>query len=483
MESTQSTPSPAPPRWVILDRVALVCAEEDDAAGDQLVSASLPAPLGVARLSVPVHLHPDPAAPDQCPYILFADRDAGLLLNLAKGPLTGLELALRPQPASTLVLLRDFIPEVVPGEADERCTARSVVRIPDREDRGPRMASLKALGLLSLPGSGGAEYMVAELCVHSGVQYASLFCFRSGATAWTGHKLCRPDMPGRTSVYWGWDVDDVVAHDGNLWWISLKRGILSCNPLDEQPVLRLDEFPETVAEECQVQSGRSVEADMIVRVSRGRIRYVEFTRAMGEPSGARATMLSMWTLVTCKPDGLTWWKLRTVTMLDQIWQSDAYKTSNIPLDIPMLAAISPSDPDSIFLLLGQYLFVVDVAEGQLLDSIVVQPDTIPLPCPPNSWRNLIAWEIPVSITGELEYKNISQVSLLLQNEKMQLKRSLYAVKMREDTLNMLEERLLQHNAKQEDSTWEKIQIVLLCVLITGLTVLFQFWPWIVHDFV
>uniref|UniRef100_A0A0A8Y2B4 DUF1618 domain-containing protein n=1 Tax=Arundo donax TaxID=35708 RepID=A0A0A8Y2B4_ARUDO len=128
-------------------------------------------------------------------------------------------------------------------------------------------------------------------------------------------------MPGRTALHWRWATDDVVGHDGKLWWVSLRRGILSCNPFEDRPVLRLDELPETVAEEKQFKSTRHIEADRCVKVSRGRLRYVEIVRAATDPVGA--TLVVMWTVITGDPEGFTWWKARYGLILDRYGRATA----------------------------------------------------------------------------------------------------------------------------------------------------------------
>ncbi|KAF8661040.1 hypothetical protein HU200_057135 [Digitaria exilis] len=405
MASPAPSSSPVPPRWVLLDRVALVLAEDADAEVPRDATSSLPAPPRVARFTFPAELHPDPAAPDAQPYVLAADTDAGLLLNLARGPLTGFDLALCPQTASSLVLLRGFVPHVAAGQRDAQSTARSVVRIPDRP--APRVSCLKSLGLVSNPGTDGADYIVADLRVDPGIHYANLSFFRSGAAAWAEKKLARPEMPGRTCLHWGWNSDDVVSQGGKLWWIDLKRGLMSCNPFEEHPVLHLDELPETISEDYQFKSDRIVEADRCIRMSRDRLRFVELTRAVSDSAGE--TLIVTWTLVSSGVDGLSWWKNRSVTSLQQIWSSPEYKSSKLPEAIPVLASISPTNPDHIFFFVDHYLFLADVLEGKLVGFVVHELALLPPPHPPVSWRYVVAWELPRSlITRGIELSVVQQ---------------------------------------------------------------------------
>lgn len=124
-----------------------------------------------------------------------------------------------PASTSRLLLVKDFL-DLPPGHR-EAPTGSSVVTIPN----DMRPGNLKSLGLLSFPGSGGLDYVVAELRVDPGVRHARLLFVLSGSATWAEKHLLRPDMPGRTSMYWGWKSDDVVCYDGKLWWVNLRRGL------------------------------------------------------------------------------------------------------------------------------------------------------------------------------------------------------------------------------------------------------------------
>ncbi|CAN6347750.1 unnamed protein product [Urochloa humidicola] len=486
----------APPRWFLLLRDApasqhAAAAEVEGEGPDPEVTASLVAPPGVSILAVPAALHPDPLECDLPPYVVAADPAAGLLLHIARWPMVGFDLDASPDRTGCLLVVRGFVPTAAAAaNASQGVASSAVLRVPDRPEP-PAMApisSVKCLGLVSLPGSGGADYVVAELRVDAGIPHAKLLYFRHGADEWAEKDMPRPDVPGRTSLYWGWDPDSVVAHDGKLWWVNLQRGLVWCDPFDEQPMLRHIDFPETIAEELKHSStDRDIEFERCVGVSRGRLRYVEITRAAMDRVGA--TMVILWTLFAGTSDGQTWWKCNYGFMLAELWSSSSYKATRMPEDVPVLATISPSNPHVIYFFLKQYIFSADVQECMVLsvkDCGLLQVRGS-LRSPPISWRYVLAWELPVfeSEGPETMPCRHGKELLIIRSEAAQLRRSEYALKKHEqfvlsheDALKKLEEGLLQVVSKpKDDLSWNKIQIVLYGVLVTGLTVLAQFWPW------
>ncbi|CAN6356136.1 unnamed protein product [Urochloa humidicola] len=165
----------APPRWFLLLRDAPArqhAAGEGEGAGPE-VTASLVAPPGVSILAVPAALHPDPLECDLHPYVVAADPAAGLLLHIARWPIVGFDLDASPDRTGCLLVVRGFVPTSAAAfDGIQGVKSSAVLRVPDRPEP-PAMApisSVKCLGLVSLPGSGGADYVVAELRVDAGVR-------------------------------------------------------------------------------------------------------------------------------------------------------------------------------------------------------------------------------------------------------------------------------------------------------------------------
>ncbi|KAL6842107.1 hypothetical protein ACP4OV_028086 [Aristida adscensionis] len=464
--SSSAPPPPPPPRWVILDRAArarLAEEEEEEDDGDDDDAgcvATLAEPPRVSTVVVPARAHPDhPLQLDERPYVVAADPEAGILLNLARGPLTGIRMALSPELASTLLLVRDFLPAASSAQRNA-VTGRSVVRVP------ARVYDAKRIGLVSVPGTGGADFFVAELRVDAGVSHARLSSFRSGAARWTERHLPRPAMPGKTTAFWGWDTDDVVAHGAKLYWVNLRRGLLSCSLRDgAKPLLQLDELPEAIREEDQHRSGRAVEADRCVRLSKGRVRYVEITREASD--SAPATLVVMWTLMV-DADGSTSWRIRYGTPLGQLWMADSYKATGMPEEVPVLAVVNPTNPDVVFFFLQNFLFGVLVPEVRVIGCI---NHPLKLEEALNPLRYLHVWELPSHLS-----QGPPPVLDMFRDRAAELRRTQFALTIRENALNRLEESLLEHTKK--DDTWNRNQILLMGALVTGLTVLYNIWPWL-----
>lgn len=130
---------------------------------------------------------------------------------------------------------------------------------------------------------------------------AKLLYYLLSTDAWAVKDIPRPNMLGRTNLYWGWDPDAVVAHDENFWWVNLWWVLLWCDPFDDHLVLFLVDISKTIAKELRHSSAdQDIEFEMGVGVSKGRLRYVEITRATMDPTGV--IMVILWTLVTGSSD-------------------------------------------------------------------------------------------------------------------------------------------------------------------------------------
>ncbi|TVU50206.1 hypothetical protein EJB05_01570, partial [Eragrostis curvula] len=292
-------------------------------------------------------------------------------------------------------------------------------------------------------------------------------------------------MAGRTSLNWGWNSDTVIAHDGKLW----LRGLISCDPFEVNPKLRLDDLPETISEDIRFKS--PADEDRIVSVSRSKIRFAELTQVRTEP--VEATLMVIWTLVVDPTDGFTWWKKRCETMIGHLWNNDTYIGTMMAKHVPTLALISSNNPDIVFFFLMDQIFSVDVPEGRLLTHFkhTCGPDKLVRQTKTTSADLLALCRRLGASTGPLNQRNLStayscpvyQKPLKLQDETLHLRRCEYALKiLREDSLKRLEEGLLVQNTKKDDSSWNKIQILLLGVLVTGITALFSLLPWLPLNF-
>lgn len=394
-----SSSSPAP-LWVVLGRVALVQHDSVKDPGDLSVKLSLPP--RASTFTVPMSVHPKPSYDDtdRHPYAIAAG-DAGVLLHASHWPFVGFDLD-RDLPGILLVA-RDFVTTAGPGKA----LATSVVRVPDRaRPYQPGISSVRNVGLVSLPGSGGAEYVVAELRIAAGSDdddgdgRATLLTFRSGTDAWVQKDLSCPSMSGRR---WMWSSHDVIAHDGKLWWVNLVWGLLGCDPFAHEPVLHHVAFQETYP--VVGHTAEDVVSRRMVRVSQGKVRFVEVARARAHRP--EETLVVVWTLVF-GPSGFTFWKQQSVTSLGRIWASDSYRATGLSAKVPVLALLHPSNPDVVYFFLEKYLemylFGVSVSRSTVVHFVhkpfglvnVVSGHRRP---PPISWRHVLAWELPASLAN------------------------------------------------------------------------------------
>ncbi|KAL6634201.1 hypothetical protein ACP70R_026872 [Stipagrostis hirtigluma subsp. patula] len=415
MAATARSPPPPPPfaTWVILGRVALV---SYGAVGDpEDPSFEFAVPPSVSTLTVPLGVHPKRTyhGADKHPYILAAN-DAGLLLHVSKGPFIGFDLDRNPP--GVLVVARDFLPaDPVAGRDAPTATA---VRVPDRDSlQQPRIANIKHVGFVSLPGTD--EYVVAELRLRADYDRASLLSFRSGTDAWVEMEVLCPFMAGRR---WDRPIDDVISNDGVLWWVNLASGLFGWNPLanNQLAVLRHVHLPRVFAvEDTPPQPPEHPEHHRMVRASHRKVRFVDMTRTRDDP--LEETLVVVWTLGSGEY-GVASWRQRCVTSLAEIWANDSYRTTGMPEQVPVLALLHPANPDVVFFFLEQYLFGVDVHESRVTEFAVEPCDLVeltagPVRPPPISWRHFLAWMLPPSLQNALDHENPISEELDIEDDK------------------------------------------------------------------
>ncbi|XP_062230073.1 uncharacterized protein LOC133927644 [Phragmites australis] len=405
-----SSSSPPAPMWVILGRVALVQHDSVEDPGD--LSVALAVPPRVSTLTVPMSVHPKPDYDDtdKHPYVVAAD-GAGLLLHVSHWPFVGFDLDRNPP--GILLVARDFLPADANAGRGELMAI--TVRVPDRaRPDQPGIENIKNVGLVYLPGSGGAEYVIAELRLapfpggDGDDDRATLLSFRSGTDAWVERELSCPSMSGRR---WMWSSHDVVAHGGKLWWVNLVWGLLGCDPFADEPVLRHVVLPQTFPLEHTAELPQNIESSRIVRVSQGKVRFVDITRARIDPP--EETLVVIWTMVLGS-SGYAWWKQQCATSLAIIWASDSYRATGMPEEVPVLALVHPSNADVVYFFLDQYLFGVNVSQSMVMEFVREPCDLVEVVAghrrpPPISWRYLLAWELPPSLTNGKTYFTLNSI--------------------------------------------------------------------------
>ncbi|CAN6285573.1 unnamed protein product [Urochloa humidicola] len=388
------TPVESPPlalQWVLLSRVAVIQLNSDDALGCVAITPSSPPKTSVVtipRRCIPQANEQDHDGGGDIHVVVLAADPAGLLLHASKCRLVGLKQDLDPR--GILFMARGFF------AAGASCAAADVVRIPDRARATLGFYNnMRNVGLLSLPGSGGTDYVIAELRFDDWDQdRATLLSFRAGKEAWVERKVSCFLMPGIRHL---WHCDDVVALDGMLWWVDLEVGVLACNPLAENLALRCTVLPtKTLPDNPMAKLPRNMSTGM-VRVSQGKVRFVDIIHAQADPQ--ENAKLTIWTLIV-PPSGFPWWELQSSTSFGALWSSEGYVKSGMPEVVPVLLHIDPTNTDVIYFLLENQLFSVNVAENKVVHFMynpAVPADSMQ---PAINWRYVLAWDLASSLDND-----------------------------------------------------------------------------------
>ncbi|KAK3150583.1 hypothetical protein QOZ80_3AG0235070 [Eleusine coracana subsp. coracana] len=325
MEMPAASPAAAAPPWIMLRRV--VCEQQDpsvEMAGYLSLAPATPPRASILNLREgALRWLADDDSNNRVTAI--AADTAGLLLHAFAYPFMGIE---EGSPV-TLVVASDF------GRADaghEGLTPSTILRIPNRgrpaSAQLSNLSSIQNFGLVSRPGSGGAEYVVAELRTpYSGEDNAWVISFTSGAEAWVPREL---KCPSSTSpLLWLWDTHDVVTHNGTLWWVDLTIGLLGCDLFADEPALHHVEPPAFPVGRMEVASLDNFELAQrrLVRVSRGMLRFVAVSCLCDKPT--EEPLVLIWRLVQ-GPSGEPIWEHQCSTSLTTIWASDRYKDTGMP---------------------------------------------------------------------------------------------------------------------------------------------------------
>ncbi|KAL6596608.1 hypothetical protein ACP70R_047251 [Stipagrostis hirtigluma subsp. patula] len=414
--SSSSAAAAEPPLpWLILGRVARV-----PHSGHPTLTVAQPP--RVSTLTVSRTHHPKPADADRHPYVVAADDAAGFLVHVSASPYIGFDLGRNPPGILLVVPACDF------AQLDEPAPRGTATRVPDRDrPRQPGVSSIKNLGIVSRPGSGGADYVVAELRFEDHDR-ASLLSFRTDDDEWVERPLQVRDYSpsGPAGRRWTWSSDDVIPHNGWLWWVDLVEGILRCNPFAAEPELWYVSLPEAatgLTAQYTRDPPQNIESRRMVRVSTGNVRFVDIAPARIDDERPGEKRVVIWKLVP-GPDCRTFWEQQCETRLARIWASSRYKEIGLPEQVPELALVHPGRPDVVYFFLEQHLFGVDVSQSTVVDFArepgLVEVIPGPVRPPPISWRHVLAWVMPPSLSDELEEKR----NLALQGSVRIKRRSL-----------------------------------------------------------
>uniref|UniRef100_A0ACD5VHG0 Uncharacterized protein n=1 Tax=Avena sativa TaxID=4498 RepID=A0ACD5VHG0_AVESA len=359
--------APPPPSWVILGSIPRVSATELPPGAADL-SLALKAPPRVALLTIPPRIFPGRTTPDNFPSVIAVDASGLLLLKADQGSATGptvidtprrREFGWRPKIAGYFVL---------------DATTASAFPLPKPE----LVMHQGHLGLISSPGGGG-HYMVVELqpILGRNSKTAYLLRFSSDVGEWVRKPIHYP-LPFRMLA-----PNGVVSYYGRVWWVDLSWCLLTCDPFQDSPVLRVVPLPPGKALRCREAWG-VLDKYRCVRVSGGKLRFVDMYRSSRGPA-----QISVWTLTD--PDS-TEWTLEYEATFTEICNDASYKATGLPRKVPVLALIHPTNPDVVYFFLDKYLFGVDVRARKVVECEVyhlVEPPSELL-----ATRFVRAWQLP-----------------------------------------------------------------------------------------
>ncbi|KAK3129058.1 hypothetical protein QOZ80_6BG0470900 [Eleusine coracana subsp. coracana] len=374
-------------RWVLLCRFIPALGRDDAEAAEPAAdfSVALRSPPRVTFLTAARRVHPNPNYIDPDAYVLAADRSA-VLFRFATSR------SAAPTVDRDLVVARHFLPAASGGHQRAVTSTAFAYRVPRRTAPMPVIYALAFIGLVSLHGSD--RYGIAELQLDGTSGNAKLFTFFETDGAWLERDVILPvAAQGRHFASVG-----VVPHDGeHLWLLDLSWGLLSCNPLAIEPVLRFHDLPPGRAVPRYYQA---LHDERCVCESKHKLRFAEIVR--GHDSHGRETAsVVMWTRIPAA-DGsgeTDHWKNKYEISFAEIWNHDSYKATQLPPKVPAIVLVSPNDPKLVYFFLEDRLFGVNVPEHRVVHFVTEQlPGEPNPPTEPASHVRVLPWILPPSIS-------------------------------------------------------------------------------------
>lgn len=356
--------------WMLLGRVLRVPAGPEDAEAEPAAAISIPlvAPPRVSVVTANRSVHPDPGSPDWFPYALVANA-VGLLVNFSSLPFYGVYFGNYPHVAH-LVVLHEFLPTALDAEAEAvlgEMTA-TAVRLPPRENFDPIIYNLESIGMgmgaVTRDGVTTEGIVVSELMVDTGSEFARIvYCLAGGHNTWQQELRGSPLAASPRA----WVPSGVVLHDGRLWWFDLAWGILSCevSPDAMGPLLFLGLPPGRTRNANASREG--LHDHRCIAASGDALRYVEIIIV---PEAA----VAMWTAVPVADDDgqvTIMWEMDYQVSFAAIWNDDSYAATGLPRRLPVLTAVSPSNPGLVFFALAEErrIFGVYVPEHSVVEFV------------------------------------------------------------------------------------------------------------------
>ena len=179
--------------------------------------------------------------------------------------------------------------------------------------------------------------MVVELLPVSEDDNITILCYESYSRIWVKKRL------SSTMPAYPWSSANVFSYKDKLWWVDLRHGILSFDPLADTPEPLFVTFPDDAADTMKMTPlmRRDISKHRCANLSDGKLWFVEMSRCAYGPR------VTMWTLVD--PKKFEWERKHTVNLRD-IWADESYQEASLPKKRPVLAGVHPVDPAVIYFL-------------------------------------------------------------------------------------------------------------------------------------
>ncbi|KAL6609608.1 hypothetical protein ACP70R_039577 [Stipagrostis hirtigluma subsp. patula] len=249
------------------------------------------------------------------------------------------------------------------------------------------MLRARDIGLLR---RGEEEFAVADLMMlvpddtDAAPVEAELFRYRShaGSHQWEIKRL--PILSCSAGLH-QWTTDAVIPFDRYLCWIDYYRGILFCDVLNDDPVLRFAKLPVKPPEgnRNQLEPGRRhpfVTRSLCVTKC-GIMKFVNISRADGEiaskrKSGSGFTMDSYYLATPLSFERIQWVIDGTVDAR-HLWRQHLYAKLGIPHLSPEFPFVSLDKPHIVYAVLREaygaarnsWVLVIDMNRAELLSAI------------------------------------------------------------------------------------------------------------------
>lgn len=302
------------------------------------------------------------------------------------------------------------------------------------------------VGFIVTPsGRGYYDFTVVELLPVTAGESVTILYYESESRIWTKKTLQSP-MP-----HYPWFSANVFSHNSKLWWVDLRHGILSCDPLADDPQVLFVPFPNAAAAgttpvelhapnqftqklRLRERAGHyapttttpplmrgDISKHRCVNLSAGNLRFVEMT------GSARVPKVTVWTLVDPQAkEEARRWKLDYSVNLKDIWDDESYKETGLPTKRPVLAGIHPADPAVIHFLNKGTLFEVNLGIKKVGKYLAFQP--VQLDLDEESSRFLLTWDLPPLLTSSSERRHGKEPSEQTNGERSPRTAALHMLK-------------------------------------------------------